>query len=127
MLGLIEQARQQARIALETLYQDRCTVTEVQKVKDPITHITSSQSVVVLDSQPCKLSFSSVNSTGEKEGVATVGQVVKLFIAPEIIIKPGSKISVTHLGNVLEYKSSGQEANYPTHKEIVLELTKEYA
>ena len=127
MLGLIEQARQQARIALETLYQDMCTVTEVQKVKDPITHITSSQQVVVLDNQPCKLSFSSVSSTGEKENVATVGQVVKLFIAPEIVIKPGSKITVTHLGNVLEYTSSGQEANYNTHKEIVLQLLKEYA
>ncbi|MBE6070051.1 MAG: hypothetical protein E7211_20535 [Clostridium lundense] len=124
---MISQARVLARMAIERLYEDKCTVTEVQKTKDPVTHITSSQPVLVLENQPCKLSFSSIKSADESSNVASVEQVVKLFISPDITIKPGSKITVTHLEKVIEYSCSGQEVNYPTHKEIVLQLFKEYA
>lgn len=126
-MSYLESARKQARKQIENLYEDTCTVCENKKVTDLITKLTKTESVEVLKNQPCKLSFKSVQAAGESSNVATVSQVVKLFIAPEIDIKPGSKIAVTHLGKVTEYASSGQEANFHTHKEIVLELFKEYA
>ena len=126
-MGYLDGVRTQARKQIESLYEDTCTVIERKKITDPITKLTKTEPVEVLKNQPCKLSFSSVKAAEEGSNVATVSQVVKLFIAPEIDIKPGSKIAVTHLGKVTEYASSGQEANFSTHKEIVLNLYKEYA
>ena len=126
-MGYLEAARNQARKQIEKLYEDTCTVYESKKVTNPITKLTKTEPVEVLKEQPCKLSFSSVKATEEKSNVATVSQVVKLFISPDVSIKPGSKITITHLGKVTEYASSGQEATFSTHKEIVLELFREYA
>ena len=127
MVSAISKARAEARKAIESLYEDTCTVTERKKIKDSVTKLTKTEDVEVLKEQPCKVSFSSVKAAGENSNVATVSQVVKLFISPDVSIRPGSKIAVTHLGKVIEYASSGQEANFHTHKEIVLELFKEYA
>lgn len=123
----LEAARKQARKQIESLYEDTCTVTQRKKVTDPVTKLTKTEPVVVLENQPCKLSFSSVKAAGENSNVATVSQVVKLFISPDVSIRSGSKIAVTRNGKTTEYASSGQEANFHTHKEIVLELFKEYA
>lgn len=123
----IEAARIAARKQIELLYRDTCTVYTVEKVKDPITKLTTSHKVVSLENQKCKLSFSSVEKSGEKDNAATIEQVIKLFVSPEVVIKPGSTIEVLHMGEVLVYKSSGQYAKYPTHQEIVLELNEEYA
>lgn len=123
----LEAARKQARKQIESLYEDTCTVTERKNVTDPVTKITKTEPVEVLKDRPCKLSFSSVKATGENSNVATVSQVVKLFISPDVSIRPGSKIAVTRNGKTTEYASSGQEAYFHTHKEIVLNLFKEYA
>lgn len=127
MISTISKARVEARKAIESLYEDICTVYEKKNVTDPITKLTKTEDVEVLKEQPCKVSFSSIKATEEKSNVATVSQVVKLFISPDVSIRPGSKIAVTRKGKTTEYASSGQEANFSTHKEIVLELFKEYA
>lgn len=123
----ISKARLEARKALENMYEDTCTITEKKKVTDEITKITDFKEVDVIVNVPCKLSFSTIKSTEEKDNAALVNQVVKLFISPGIEIKPGSKISVTHCGITTEYSSSGKEATFYTHKEIVLSLFKGYA
>ena len=56
-----------------------------------------------------------------------VTQVIKLFMAPEINVKPGSKILVKGVGGVVAYKSSGRPAVYPTHQEILLDLVEDKA
>lgn len=126
-MGYLEAARKQARKQIESLYEDTCTVTERKKVTDPVTKVTKTEPVEVLKDQPCKISFSSVKAAGENSNVATVSQVVKLFISPDVSISPGSKIAVTRNGKTTEYASSGQEAYFHTHKEIVLNLFEEYA
>lgn len=127
MISELSKAREEAKKALEILYEDTCTVTEKNKVKNPTTKLTEFKEVEVVKDVPCKLSFSTIKSTEEKENVAAVNQVVKLFVSPSIEISPGSKITVVHLGKAIEYSSSGQEATFYTHKEIVLNLFKEYA
>lgn len=113
-----------ARKAIESLYIGSCTITEHQKIKKE-NKSTGFSDVVVLENQPCKLSFQTVNSTTATEmGASVVTQVVKLFIAPEIEIKPGSKITVTQNGVTTEYQNSGVPAIYGTHQAVVLELFK---
>ena len=127
MQDVIKKARERHRNAIEQLYEDKCTVIEYQNRKDSITKVTKKQEVTVLSHQPCKLSFSSINTTETKDNVATVSQTVKLFVSPNVAIKPGSKIVVTHNGIEHVYKCSGEPSKFFTHNEIALELFKEWA
>lgn len=60
------------------------------------------------------LSFGSIAAAVQTGTVATVSQAVKLFLSPDITIKPGSKLKVTQTGVTTEYSSSGVPAVYPT-------------
>lgn len=122
MGNAIQAAQKAARKAIESTYTGAVTVSEYQKVKDPVTALTSYKEVVVLENQPCKLSFESITTAIQTEAVATISQAVKLFLSPDITIKPGSKLKVTQTGVTTEYSSSGVPAVYPTHQEIMLEL-----
>lgn len=113
------------RTALERGYIGTFTVTERQKVTKP-NHTTGFSEVVVLENQPCRLSFFSSPSTTNGD-VAEIKQTVKLFFAPEITVKEGSKVTVTQNGVTAEYKRSGTPAVYDTHTEIILELFKGWA
>ena len=122
---LSKNALVKVRKALEKGYTGTFTVTEHQKVKKA-NHTTGFSDVEVLVDQPCRLSFSS--SPSAKDGdVAELNQTVKLFYAPEIVVKEGSKITVTQNGITTEYKQSGTPAVYDTHIEILLELFKGWA
>lgn len=109
------------RKAIESLYGGKCSITEYQKIKKQ-NGSTGFQETTVIENQPCRISFKTV--TGAKEGAMnqSITQVIKLFIAPEIAVKTGSKITVTQNGTTTEYKSSGKPAMYETHQEIILEL-----
>jgi hypothetical protein len=113
------------RKALEKGYIGTFTVTEHKKVTKP-NHTTGFSDVEVLVDQPCRLSFSSIPPTSDGN-IAEINQTVKLFFAPEITIKEGSKITVTQNGITTEYKQSGVPAVYDTHKEILLELFRGWA
>lgn len=116
-----------ARKAIESLYDDTCTITEHQKVKKENKSIGFSD-VVVLENQPCRLSYKTITNTNQTETAASsVVQIIKVFLAPEIRVKPGSKLTITHKGVTAEYKNSGDPAIYDTHQEIVLELFKGWA
>lgn len=126
-MGMFDNARNQARKAIELLYEHTCDTFEYQKVKDEIKKTTSSKEVQVLVNQPCKLSFSNIKNSNQTESANEISQIIKLFISPNIIIKPGTKISVTYNGRTDIYINSGVPAIYSTHQEIVLELFKGWA
>ena len=100
-------------------------MTEHQKITKP-NHTTGFADVPVLVDQPCRLSFASSPVTGDGD-VSTVTQTVKLFYAPEVRVKEGSKITVTQNGITTEYRQSGTPMVYATHAEILLELFKGWA
>lgn len=111
---------------MESLYKGTCDVTEYQeytKENKSVGH----REVVVLEGQPCRLSFSSSPNTNQTETAAQLVQTIKLFLAPEIRVQAGSKVTVTQNGVITEYKSSGEPALYETHQEIMLELFKGWA
>ena len=113
------------RKAIEKGYIGTFTVTEHKKVTKP-NHTTGFSDVDVLVNQPCRLSFSSSPSTSDGN-IAEIKQTVKLFFAPEIDVKEGSKITVTQNGITTVYKRSGTPVVYQTHKEILLELFEGWA
>lgn len=109
------------KAALEKGYIGTFTVIEHERITDPDTHITDFQDVVTVENQPCRLSFSSIPTTGSGDPVS-VTQGVKLFFDPSITVKAGSKVIVTQNGVTTNYMRSGEPAIYDTHIEINLEL-----
>ena len=83
--------------------------------------------MVVLENQPCKLSFETLKAAVQTDSAATITQVTKLFVSPDISIRAGSKITVSQDNVTTDYTCSGVPAVYPTHQEIILELFEEYA
>lgn len=109
------------RKAIESLYDGKCTITEYQKFKKE-NKSTGFQEVVVHEDIACRLSFKAINSANPSNTASSVSQTIKVFLAPEINVKPGSKVSITQNGVTTDYKASGQPAFYSTHQEVILEL-----
>lgn len=116
-----------ARQAVESQYDGICNIIEHQKVKDPKTKKSNFIENIVKEEQACKVSYEDIYVNTETETQSKVVTKIKLFIAPELDIKPGSKIVVTQKGRTTEYKNSGEPAIYDTHQEIMLEKFKEWA
>lgn len=122
MVKSIEAARKAARKAIESTYEGACTIVEYDNITDEKSKITRQNEVVIIENQPCKLSFEKLNAAVQSESAAAISQGTKLFIAPEINIKEGSKLIVTQDGVTSEYSASGKPAVYFSHQEIILEL-----
>lgn len=127
MVSNVKTAREAAKKALEGTYEGSATVIEHKKVTDDENRLTSYEDVVVLEGEPCRLSFSRLSPAVQNGSSATAVQAVKLFLSPERKIKPNSKIVVEQSGVVTEYMSSGVPAVYETHQEILLDLFREWA
>ena len=121
MVNAVKAAQAAARQAQESMYFGVATVYEYQKTVDE-NHLSTEQEVAVLERQPCRLAFGSKNQAVQSENGNKISQTIKLFLAPDVEIKPGSKITVTQDGVTNDYANSGVPAVYPTHQEIVLEL-----
>lgn len=127
MVKAIRAAQGAARKAIEATYFGTLTVTEIKKEKDAKSKLTKTEPVIVLENQPCKLSFETLKAAVQTDSAATVTQVTKLFVSPDVSIRAGSKITVTQAGVTTNYTCSGIPAVYSTHQEIILELFKEFA
>lgn len=108
------------RKAIESLYKGICTITNSQEVFNPVTKRTTFKDVVICENEPCRLSYSSTSNADQTETTANVIQTVKIFIAPELEIKAGSKITVTQNNVTRTYKASSIQAVYTNHQEINL-------
>ncbi len=120
-------AQKAARKAVESTYTGVCAVVEYHDIPDEKTGITRKSEVTVIKNQPCKLSFEKLNASAQTDTAAALTQGVKLFIAPEIKINPGSKIIVEQNCTTTAYSASGKPAVYFSHQEITLELLEEWA
>ena len=112
------------RKALEKLWKDRCTIIQRVEVTDPDTMLTDFEEKPPLQDQPCKLSFETLTSA-EGDPVATVSQVVKLFLSPDVVVPAGCKVIVTRpndLERVFTFSSSGVPGVFSNHQEIPLKL-----
>ena len=127
MVTAIQVARAAARKAIESTYDGTVDVREYQKVTDDVTKLTTHKEVVVWEQLPCRLSFERIQSAEQSATISSISQSTKLFIAPDLTIKPGSKLTVTQAGVTCDYTNSGVPAVYDTHQEIQLDLFRGYA
>ena len=127
MVTSIPAAQGAARKAIEATYFGLLTVTEMQKGKDEKSKLTKTTPMTVIENQPCRLSFETVKAAAQSDSAAAITQIIKLFISPDISIKAGSKITVAQDGVTADYSCSGVPAVYPTHQEIILELSRKWA
>lgn len=127
MVKQIQAAQKAARKAIEATYFGTLTVTELQRVRNEKSKLMEESEVVVLEDQPCRLSFEKLQTAIQSESAATITQVTKLFLSPDVEIRPGAKITVTQAGITQVYECSGVPAVYPTHQEIVIILSERYA
>lgn len=123
----IRQARIMHRKAIEETYDGVCAIYERRPFEDPETLDTVLREVQVVRDIPCHLSYSSAPAATETGTGAALTQTIKLFMAPETEVLPGSRIEVTQQGVTENYSRSGQPAVYFSHQEIELTLWKEYA
>lgn len=112
---------------LQMLWKGKCTVKVRQSRINPITKRTEFDEVTTYTDEPCKLSFETISSTDENSNAASITQKAKLFIGPDVIIPPGSKITVTQNGRTVDYEQTGEPAVYTNHQEIILNLFKEWS
>ncbi len=123
---LSETALVMVRKSIELGYIGTCNIIEFKEVLNE-DKSSSFQEVIVYEDIPCKLSFSNSTTTNDNGTASSVNQIVKLFIAPEILIKPNSKIVVNQNNIVETYSNSGQPLTFSTHQEIMLNLFKEWS
>ena len=115
------------KAALRVLWTDKATITEYQEYTKE-NKSTGHQEVIVLESEPCKLSFERLQPVNQTDSVAVLVQTNKMFIDNEIVIKPGSKIIITRQGGrVFEFKQSGEVGYFSNHQEIPLIPFEDYA
>ena len=113
--------------ALRRLWDGLCDVYVLETAVNKENGRDESTEIQKIHGEPCRLSFSSVSSTTEKDGAPLIQQAVKLFVSKEVEIPAGSKIVVTQEGQTNAYAQSGEAAFYSTHQEIMLVPFKEYA
>jgi hypothetical protein len=115
------------RAAVEMTYTDVCSISEYVPVKDDETGITSKVENTVSDGIPCRLSYEKIDTVNQQTGAAERTIETKLFLAPEIAVKAGSKITVTNDGVTKAYSMSGEPAIYADHQEVMLQMFERWA
>ncbi|WP_340034034.1 ABC transporter ATP-binding protein [Paenibacillus sp. FSL H3-0302] len=108
------------RAAVESTYEGLCTVSEMKDVKDPVAGKTRQQTIIVLANEPCGLSQSSLPAATQTVTADQVNYDAKLFISPDVTIKPGSRITVQQNGMEFKGEQAGKAFRYVTHQEIKL-------
>lgn len=109
-----------ARAAIESTYTHLCTVYGYKGEKEGESGITEEKKTALWENIPCRLSFELSYPLEQNEETALSSQRAKLFLPPEIDVPCGCGISVTVNGEILKFGFSGEQALYPTHKEIRL-------
>lgn len=116
----------QAREAIQSMWTGICNIFGFKNSKNKYGTVVS-EVKELYKNIPCRLSFKNISQTEQTESMAKTSQVVKLFIAPEVYVPPGSIFEVTQNGVTRKYKHSGISAVYTNHQEIILDAEQEKA
>ena len=122
---MVEELKQ-AREAIQSMWTGICNIFWFKNSKNKYGTVVTEVKELYRNI-PCRLSFKNISQTEQTESVAKTSQVVKLFIAPEVYVPPGSVIEVTQNGITRKYKHSGVSAVYTNHQEIILDAEQEKA
>lgn len=126
LANAIRQAEKAHRMVIEQTYDGICNIYRMQSIKDPETKVTRQDEGIIHKDISCHLSYSKTAPAVGSDTVTAVTQTIKLFLAPELVIPPGSRIEVTQQSRTESYDQSGKAAVYSSHQEILLELWEGY-
>lgn len=110
------------RKAIQSLWTGKATITVLEGKLNETTGRTEQVERVVASDLSCRISFATVKRTEPDEEAARVLQTVTLYIAPDLEIPEGSKITVTQNNVTGDYGRSGKAAVYTCHQEVPLDL-----
>ncbi len=115
------------RKTLELTFDYLCRVVESHKTKKENGSVGFVE-VEVYSDIPCRVSYKTSNVTSDVGLLSSVDQVVKLFISPDVDIKPNSKLYIREKTSEVEkeYFRSSEPKVYGSHQEIELKLVKEH-
>ena len=116
----------QARESIQSMWTGICNIFGFKNSKNKYGTVVS-EVKELYKNIPCRLSFKNISQTEQTESVDKTSQVVKLFIAPEVYVPPGSIVEVIQNGVTRKYKHSGISAVYTNHQEIILDAEQEKA
>ena len=122
---MVEELKQ-AREAIQSMWTGICNIFWFKNSKNKYGTVVTEVKELYRNI-PCRLSFKNISQTEQTESVAKTSQVVKLFIAPEVYVPPGSIVEVIQNGVTRKYKHSGISAVYTNHQEIILDAEQEKA
>ena len=106
------------RKMLEKTYEGLCTIKTMTTIK--VEGETTTKEGIIVENQPCRLSHGSNAHAKQGSVHAEASQTVKLFLSPEVEVKPGSKLTVVQHGRTYKLEASGLPTIYSTHQEINL-------
>lgn len=117
------------RGAIESLYDGRMTILEYQAKKDAETGLTQREEVELMRDIPCRLSHSADTMAPAVQTAAAteLSQKIRVFYAPDIVIKPGSKLVIRQNGIEQTYCASGVPRVYAGHAEVDLHYWERWA
>lgn len=107
------------RRAIEKLYDSTCTISRYTETETTSgeTRLSEDPEIIYTD-KPCRISQKALGGNKQTEVQNDISYEIKLFIAPEIILKQGDIIAVTRLGNTQNYTAGEPFPPYPTHQEV---------
>ncbi len=98
------------------MHKGTCEVYELIESEDG--GITSTTWEKVAGNIACHLSFNKAENTTQTETVNTDTKTATLFVAPNVVIKKGSKVHIVQHDAEYTFYATGEPSTYPTHKEI---------
>ena len=104
---------------LESTYFDKCTIKRKEKIKNPITGVTETKEVIIVEDVKCALSTHNSDNAILVDGVGKVVQIHKLFLNPNISLQEGDIVEVSSMGKISIYLAS-KPFYYSSHSETLL-------
>ena len=104
---------------LESTYFDKCTIKRKEKIKNPITGVTETKEVIIVEDVKCALSTHNSDNAILVDGVGKVVQIHKLFLNPNVDVQEGDIVEVSSMGKISIYLAS-KPFYYSSHSETLL-------
>ena len=103
---------------LESTYFDKCTIKRKEKIKNPITGVTETKEVIVVEDVKCALSKKDIQ-TMNSDGVGNLAFSHLLFLNPNINLQEGDTVEVISMGKISIYLAS-KPFYYSSHSQTLL-------
>ena len=103
---------------LESTYFDKCTIKRKEKIKNPITGVTETKEVIIVEDVKCALSKKDVQ-TMNVDGVGALAFSHLLFLNPNVDVQEGDIVEVSSMGKISIYLAS-KPFYYSSHSQTLL-------